>query len=40
MKVGLLLPLSDDDGPWAPTWPVIRDLAQLSTGRPASAGGA
>lgn len=27
MKVGLLLPLSDDDGAGAPEWPFIRDLA-------------
>lgn len=34
MKVGLLLPLSDDDGSGAPAWPFIRDLA-----RQAEAGG-
>jgi alkanesulfonate monooxygenase SsuD/methylene tetrahydromethanopterin reductase-like flavin-dependent oxidoreductase (luciferase family) len=27
MKVGLLLPLSDDDGSGTPEWPAIRDLA-------------
>lgn len=27
MKVGLLLPLGDDDGAGAPAWPIIRDLA-------------
>ena len=27
MKVGLLLPLSDDDGSGTPAWPTIRDLA-------------
>ena len=27
MKVGLLLPLSDDDGTGTPEWPAIRDLA-------------
>ncbi len=34
MKVGLLLPLSDDDGAGTPAWPAIRDLA-----RQAEAGG-
>ena len=34
MKVGLLLPLSDDDGAGTPAWPFIRDLA-----RQAEAGG-
>ncbi len=32
MKVGLLLPLSDDDGSGAPEWPAIRDLAQQAEG--------
>jgi probable F420-dependent oxidoreductase len=27
MKVGLILPMSDDDGRGAPSWPQIRDLA-------------
>ena len=35
MKVGLILPMSDDDGGGAPSWPQIRDLA-----RQAEAGGA
>ena len=35
MKVGLILPMSDDDGRGAPSWPQIRDLA-----RQAEAGGA
>jgi probable F420-dependent oxidoreductase len=34
MKVGLILPMSDDDGGGAPAWPQIRDLA-----RQAEAGG-
>jgi alkanesulfonate monooxygenase SsuD/methylene tetrahydromethanopterin reductase-like flavin-dependent oxidoreductase (luciferase family) len=34
VKVGLLLPLSDDDGAGTPAWPAIRDLA-----RQAEAGG-
>lgn len=28
MKVGLILPMSDDDGTGAPTWTAIRDLAR------------
>ena len=35
MKVGLILPMSDDDGAGTPSWPTIRDLA-----RRAEAGGA
>jgi probable F420-dependent oxidoreductase len=35
MKVGLILPMSDDDGRQTPSWPQIRDLA-----RQAEAGGA
>jgi probable F420-dependent oxidoreductase len=35
MKVGLILPMSDDDGGGTPSWPQIRDLA-----RQAEAGGA
>jgi len=35
MKVGLILPMSDDDGGGTPSWPEIRDLA-----RQAEAGGA
>lgn len=35
MKVGLILPMSDDDGRGTPSWPEIRDLA-----RQAEAGGA
>ncbi len=35
MKVGLILPMSDDDGAGTPAWPEIRDLA-----RRAEAGGA
>jgi probable F420-dependent oxidoreductase len=35
MKVGLILPMSDDDGSGTPSWPAIRDLA-----RQAEAGGA
>jgi probable F420-dependent oxidoreductase len=35
MKIGLVLPMSDDDGTGAPPWPVIRGLA-----RQAEAGGA
>jgi probable F420-dependent oxidoreductase len=35
MKIGLMLPMSDDDGAGTPAWPVIRDLA-----RQAEAGGA
>ena len=35
MKVGLILPMSDDDGAGTPAWPTIRDLA-----RRAEAGGA
>lgn len=35
MKVGLILPMSDDDGRGVPSWPEIRDLA-----RQAEAGGA
>ncbi len=35
MKVGLILPMSDDEGLGAPSWPTIRDLA-----RRAEAGGA
>jgi probable F420-dependent oxidoreductase len=35
MKVGLILPMSDDDGAGTPSWPAIRDLA-----RRAEAGGA
>jgi alkanesulfonate monooxygenase SsuD/methylene tetrahydromethanopterin reductase-like flavin-dependent oxidoreductase (luciferase family) len=35
MKVGLILPMSDDDGGGTPPWPEIRDLA-----RQAEAGGA
>jgi probable F420-dependent oxidoreductase len=35
MKVGLILPMSDDDGQGTPSWPEIRDLA-----RQAEAGGA
>ncbi len=35
MKVGLILPMSDDDGTGTPAWPVILDLA-----RRAEAGGA
>jgi probable F420-dependent oxidoreductase len=35
VKVGLILPMSDDDGRGAPSWPDIRDLA-----RQAEAGGA
>ena len=30
MKVGLILPMSDDDGAGTPTWPTIRDLAHLA----------
>ena len=35
MKIGLVLPMSDDDGSGTPPWPAIRDLA-----RQAEAGGA
>jgi alkanesulfonate monooxygenase SsuD/methylene tetrahydromethanopterin reductase-like flavin-dependent oxidoreductase (luciferase family) len=35
MKVGLILPMSDDDGSGTPSWAEIRDLA-----RQAEAGGA
>jgi probable F420-dependent oxidoreductase len=35
MKIGLILPMSDDDGSGTPPWPAIRDLA-----RQAEAGGA
>ena len=35
MKVGLILPMSDDDAAGTPSWAVIRDLARL-----AEAGGA
>jgi probable F420-dependent oxidoreductase len=35
MKIGLILPMSDDDGTGTPAWPAIRDLA-----RQAEAGGA
>lgn len=35
MKVGLILPMSDDEGAGVPSWPAIRDLA-----RRAEAGGA
>jgi hypothetical protein len=36
MKVGLILPMSDDDGRGAPSWPQIRDQARQRTATPAT----
>jgi hypothetical protein len=33
MKVGLILPMSDDDGRGTPPWPEIGDLARQAEAR-------
>ena len=33
MKIGLILPMSEDDGRGTPSWPEIRDLALDGIGR-------